>query len=58
MPRSERCALGELRIAGLPSFTVFTVPEQISCGTVTAAKPFSHRGPAATTEERDEGEGT
>ena len=44
---------GSSRIAGLTSFTVITVPEQLSCGFVTAAKPFSHRGRAATKKERD-----
>ena len=26
MPRNEGCVLGELRVAGFPSFTVFRVP--------------------------------
>ena len=50
--------LVELKIAGLTSFAVFTMPEQLSCGfvtcgIVTAAKPFSHRGRAVTTKERE-----
>ena len=36
-----------------PSLTVFTVSEELSRGDVTPAKPFSHRGPAVTTKERD-----
>ena len=34
--RNERCVSGELRVAGLTSFTVITVPEKFSCGTGTA----------------------
>ena len=45
--------LGELKVAGLTSFAVFTVPEQLSCGIVTAKKPFSQHGRAVTTKERD-----
>ena len=45
--------LGELKVAGLTSFTVFTVSEQFSCGTVTARKLFSRHGRAVTSKERD-----
>ena len=43
--------------------SLFTVSKKFSCGTVTAAKPFSHRGRAVTLKERDvvrdmKGEGT
>ena len=37
--------LGELKVAEL---TVFTVPEQLSCGIVTAKKPFSQHGRSVT----------
>ena len=33
---------------------VFTVPEQLSCGIVTANKPFSQHGRAVAVKERDE----
>ena len=46
MPRNEGCVLGELKVAGLTSFAVFTVPVLLSCGIVTARKPFSHHGRA------------
>ena len=45
--------LGELRVSGFSSLLVFGAPKKFSGGTVTAAKPFSHRGRAVTTEERD-----
>ena len=54
LPRNEGRVLGELRVAGFPLFTVITVPERFSCGTVTATKPFSHRGRAVTIEESGE----
>ena len=38
---------------GSPPFTVITVPVNFSCGTVTAAKPFSHRGRAVIRKEWD-----
>ena len=44
---------GELRIAGFSSFTLLRVLEKLPCGNVRAAKPFSHRGRAVTTQERD-----
>ena len=47
------CVLGELRVAGFPLFTVFTVPEKFSRGTVIAAKPSSHRGRSVTIKGRD-----
>ena len=48
------CVLGELRVASrLTSFAVFTVPEQLSCGIVTAKKPLSQHGRAVTFDERD-----
>ena len=53
LPRSEGCVLGELRVAGFFLFTVFTVPEKLYCGTVTARKPFSHRGREVTIRKRD-----
>ena len=33
--------LGELRVAGFPSFTVFTVPEKVSCGTLRSKASLS-----------------
>ena len=45
--------LGELKVAGLTSFAVFTVPEQPSCGIVTAKEPFSQHGRGVTFKERD-----
>ena len=45
--------LGDLRVAGLRSFTVIAVPVKFSCRTVTATKPFSFRGLAVAVEERD-----
>ena len=38
----------KLKVAELTSFAVFTVPEQLSCGIVTANKPFSQHGRAVT----------
>ena len=32
---------------------VITVPVKFSCGTVTATKPFSHRGRVVTRKEWD-----
>ena len=57
------CVLGELNIAGLTSFTVFTVPEQLCCGFVTARKPLSPWTGSDKKKERDvvsemKGEGT
>ena len=52
MSRNEGCVLGELKVAGLTFFTVFTVPEQL-LGIVTAKKPFSQHGRAVTLKERD-----
>ena len=40
------CVQRECQDGRSSSFTVFTVPEYLSCGTVTASKPFSHRGRA------------
>ena len=51
LPRNEGRVVGELRVVGLPAFTVITVPVKFSCGTVTATKPFSHRGRAVTRKE-------
>ena len=48
MPRNEECVLGELKVAKLASFTVFTMPEQLSCGIVPAKKPFCQHGRAVT----------
>ena len=45
--------LGELKVAGLTSFAVFTVPQQVSCGLVTAKEPFSQHGRRVTFKERD-----
>ena len=45
MPRNGRCVLGELKVV--------TVPEQLSCGTITAKKPFSQHERAVTFKERD-----
>ena len=45
--------MGELRVVGLLLFTVITVPVNFSCETVTATKPFSHRGRAVTRKEGD-----
>ena len=39
-------------MTGVLSFLVFGVPKKFSGGTVTAAKPSSHRGRAVTTRER------
>ena len=62
VPRNEGCVQGELRVSGFSSLLVFGVPKKFCGGAVTAAKPFSHRGRAVTTKERDvvrtEGEGT
>ena len=44
MPINEGCVLCELKVAERTSFAVFTVPEQLSCGIVTAKKPFSQHG--------------
>ena len=41
LPRNEGCLLGELKVAELTSFAVFTVPEPLSCGIVAAKGPFS-----------------
>ena len=46
MPRNEGCVLGELAVP--TSFAVFTVPEHLSCGIVSAKKPFSQHGRAVT----------
>ena len=35
-----RGACWELKVVGLTSFAVFTVPGQLSCGIITAKKPF------------------
>ena len=43
----------ELRVSGFSSFLVFGVPKKFSGGAVAAAKPFSHRGGAVTTREKD-----
>ena len=40
--------MGELKVAELISFAVFTAPAQVSCGTVTAKKPFSQHGRVVT----------
>ena len=53
MSRNEECVSGERKVAGLTSFVVLAVPEQLSCGIVTAKKPFSQHGRAATLKERD-----
>ena len=45
--------LAGLRISGFSSLLVFWVPKKFSGGTVTAVKPFSHRGRAVTTKEKD-----
>ena len=42
-----------LRVVGLLPLTVITVPEKLSCGTVTGTKPFSHHGRAVTIWESD-----
>ena len=44
---------GELRVSGFSSLLVFGVLKKLSGGAVTAAKPFSHRGRAVATKERD-----
>ena len=51
--RNEGCVLSELKFAELTSSAVFRVPEQLSCRIVTAKKPLSQHGRAATFEERD-----
>ena len=38
LSRNDGCVLGWLRVAGFPFFSVITVPERFSCGTVTATK--------------------
>ena len=42
----------ELRVSGFSLLLVLGVPKKLSGGSVTAAKLFSHRGPAVTTKER------
>ena len=44
---------GELRVSGFSSLLVFGVLKKLSGGSVTAAKPFSRRGRAVATKERD-----
>ena len=46
MPRTEGCVYGLAQ-------SRWVVPKKFSCRTVTAAKPFSHRGRAVTAVERD-----
>ena len=52
LPRNEECMLGELRVAGLASFTVFTVPEQLFVELSKQESLLSH-GRAVTKRERD-----
>ena len=58
----EACWVGSESL-GSPRSLCSQLPENFSCGTATATKPFSHRGRAVTTKERDvvremKGEGT
>ena len=45
--------LCQVMVSGFSSLLVFVVPVKLSDGTVTAAKPFSHRGRAVATKGRD-----